>query len=149
MNVTLKYFEGIKNDDNSEKIANVYSSMVNDNPEYFEPYNHDGTKPVLKKGKMMQGKKLYDELKDTPHLAKAATMYEPYLYYSQYDHFGSMFYMLSRLPNDAKLKMMSKAVNAFPRNLVFLNILLKSIYPAETFLADTLKETEEFIDSMK
>jgi hypothetical protein len=149
LNKTLKYIDKIKDDIGSEKLSNIYSNIFNSNQQYFDPYTYDGTRPTLKSRANSIATDLHRALKQSANLSKSATIYDAYVYYSQYDHFGGMFYTFSRLPSQDKIKMLDRAIRAFPKSLLFANVILHSVNSTDAFLAETLKLTSEFIDEVE
>ncbi len=148
LNKTFNYIDKVKGELDSQKISNIYSNFYNANQHYFEPYSHDGTRPILKSKANSVASKLHANLKETTNLSKAASIYEIYVYYSQYDHFGSVFYIFSRFPIEDKIRMMDNAIRSFPKSLLFANVILQSINSKDTFLTERLNATTQFIDEI-
>lgn len=146
---TLDNFEVSAKKIPDDILKNMYANLVAMNPECFEPYTNDGSKPVLKTNKYKSAKKLFETLATSKYLKNFASIYEAYLFYSKYDHFGRMFYGLSRQSPLDKLAFLDKAIRAFPRVLLFTLVILESMSPGNQFLIDTRKRAEVFIDTIE
>ena len=87
--------------ESNEIRTNMYLNIINTNPNWFQPYNKNGSIPKLKNdfedNTFNNANKIYNRLTNSVHFKEEAKdVYEAYLYYSKYDHFGQMFYELSR-----------------------------------------------------
>ncbi len=145
---TLEYFETIEERVAPEIIKNMYSNIVRSNPECFEDYAHDGTVPKLKTKKFMSPQKLVNILRNSRDLKNYATAYEAYLYYSKYDHFGSMFNYLSRISNLDKMAHIDKVSTTFPKTLIFTLSILATFYPSDNKLTLYVAEVANKFDDL-
>lgn len=143
---TLEYFENYKTKVSPEIMKKMYVNLVASNPECFEEYANDGSVPVLKTKEFISPKKLYHKLKNSRDLNKYASAYEAYLYYSKYDHFGSMFNFLLRVSILDKLNHIDKVSTIFPKSLIFTLTILVAFYPCDqtlqTYLLDAVAQFE-------
>lgn len=145
----LTLIEKIKPFASAEKVKNIYSNLYNLNPNYFKPYNHNGTKPeLLKHAGSKTGKKNFDMLKEKNSFFKNYNrIYFPYAHYSKYDHFGILHYEYSRQDDLFKLQIMKEALNMFPEQLRYTAIIFHALLK-DSVLDKTIKETTKFITEL-
>lgn len=146
---TMEYFESLEGQIPKEIQENMYKNLVLMNPKCFEPYANDGSKPVIRVQKHRSPKKLFNTLMVSKELKNYKSVYEAYLFYSKYDHFGNMFYGLSRRRPIDQLANIDKAIAAFPRLLLFTSLILKSIFVLDTFLDEKQTRITQFIDEIE
>lgn len=146
---TLDYFEMLEGTVPADIMKNMYTNLVNMNPECFHPYTADGSKPVLKTTSYKSAKAIFKTLVNSKNMKSYASVYEAYLYYSKYDHFGQMFYSLARLKPLDHLAHIDQALKTFPRSLMFTITLLITFYPADEWLKTQLDDTMKFIDGLE
>jgi hypothetical protein len=145
---TLEYLESVKNKFTKDEMQTMYSNLVNTYPECFEVYYNDGSKPVIKSTKYRSPQKLFDTLMKSKSFKKYHGIYEIYLFYSKYDHFGQMFYELSRKAHIGKLENMDRAIKEFPRVLLFIVIILETLYGSDNFLKEKREEIVSFMEGI-
>jgi len=141
----LKYFDSNKVP--QEKLARMYSLQVHMHEECFEPYAHDGTKPILKKKKSFSQQELVKRLKKSsyPHLSRKE---DAYMFYSKYDHFGKMYHKISRRPLTAEFIHLGENLRELPRSLALIVVLLRLLAPEDVNLIADAKRVEEYIQKM-
>lgn len=124
---TLSYFDA--NTIEPEKLNGMYSTLVYFHEECFEPYAHDGSRPVLKIKRSLSQKELVNRLKKSafPHLARKE---DKYMFYSKYDHFGKMYSALQNRPVPDEFIFMAEGIRELPRSLALM-VSLAHIYHQE------------------
>ncbi|MBG9374767.1 hypothetical protein I5907_00860 [Panacibacter sp. DH6] len=146
---TLDYFETLENRLPQEVLSNMYKNLVKMNPSCFEEYSFDGSKPIIKMTNFRSPKQMFNVLLTSRELQSYKSIYDAYLFYSKYDHFGNMFYGLSRIKPADQLANIDKAVTAFPKSLMFIIVILNSLYPKDELIQNKLYETMSFIDEIE
>lgn len=128
--------------DASEK-AQVYSALYYSNPNLFHTYHHDGSEPKLIYTSTLQNKQLFEKIRNSKTFKKVAWVYHSYLYYSKYDHFGNMYYQLSRNHNVNKLQTMERAVTVLQAFMGSLVYIMLHVYPDDTVLKNLYLKLSE------
>ncbi|MEP6467644.1 MAG: hypothetical protein ABJB05_15145 [Parafilimonas sp.] len=146
---TMEYFETLENQIPKNIMSNMYKNLVSMNPNCFKSYNYDGNKPVIKTKAYKSPQKMFNSLVTSKDLKSYKSIYDAYLFYSKYDHFGNMFYGLSRVIPLDKLANLDKAITAFPRSLMFITIILETLYWSSKFLKTKREEITTFIDKIE
>jgi hypothetical protein len=146
---TMDYFETLETQVSKNIMSNIYKNIVSMNPKCFETYNYDGSKPVIKTKNYKSPKQMFNTLVSSKDLKNYKSIYDAYLFYSKYDHFGNMFYGLSRVKPLDQLANLDKAIAAFPRSLMFVTIILETLYGSNTFLKAKREEITSFIDNIE
>ena len=145
---TLEYLESLKNQFTKEDIGKMYINLVAMNPECFEIYNNNGSKPIIKSKEYRSPQKLFNTLMKSKKFKNYRGIYEIYLFYSKYEHFGQMFYGLSRKTPIDQLANIDKAIKEFPRVLLFTVIILETLYGSDNFLKVKYQEIVSFMDEI-
>jgi hypothetical protein len=127
----------------------MYKNLVATNAICFEPYNNDGTKPTIRKKEYKSPKKMFNTLLTSKKLRSYKSVYDAYLFYSKYDHFGQMFYGLSRRAPIDQLASIDKAITVFPRILLFVNLILTTLYGSEKFFKTKHTTMTKFISTIE
>lgn len=142
----LKYFDA--NIIPQEKLAGMYTLQFHMHEECFEPYSHDGTRPVLKKKKSLSQQELVKRLKKSkyPHLSRKE---DAYMFYSKYDHFGKMYHEISRRPLTDEFIHMGINLRELPRSLALIVVLFRLLAPEDAVLIEDAKRIEEYIQKME
>lgn len=146
---TMQYFETLEGDIPKNILSNMYNNLVSMNHNCFEEYAYDGSKPKIKTKEFKSPKDLFKTLVSSKELKRYKSIYEAYLFYSKYDHFGNMSYGLSRVNPLKQLSNLDKVIHAFPRSLMFVLVILNSLYPQDDFIINKLNETTLFIDEIE
>lgn len=122
---TLENLKALYSQHPGNVIKTMYSKLVAENPQFFEPYANDGTYPVLKVMKKYTNKELAKTVKDSAELANYKDIYDAYLFYSKYDHFGQIFHTISKQDFLVRLDRVNKSITYIPFAFIFsITILL-------------------------
>lgn len=146
---TMEYFETLEGQIPEETLGNMYKNLVAMNSKCFEPYANDGSKPVIRSKGYKSPKQLFNTLVTSKDLKKYKSVYDAYLFYSKYDHFGQMFYGLSRRRSIDQLANIDKAITIFPRVLLFTIVILETLFGSDTFLKSKREAITSFIDEIE
>jgi len=143
---TLVNFKDEYSQESQDTIKNMYSNLVAENLDFFELYANDGTPPVPKDIRKYTNKELVGNIKKSKDFNQRVDLYRAYLYYSKYDHFGHMFYSLSRKDFLIRLDNLNKAIREIPKAFLFAQSML--LFRPDTFLESQYREVEAFINAM-
>jgi len=144
---TMTYFDSLENQIPKSTLENMYNSLVAMNEKCFESYKYDGSRPEIKIKASKSPKSLFNTLMTSKDLKGYQSVYEAYLFYSKYDHFGHMSYSLSRIKPLEQLARIDKAIATFSRVLLFTTIILETLYGSDSFLKIKREEIEAFINA--
>ena len=145
VNHTLKDFDKIKI--SKEGLATIYSNIVRMYSDCFEPYNNDGSRPIPKISEYYSPGRLFENLFKSKDFNKFSSVYQGYLFYSKYDHFGKVYYDLLSHDFLARKNKMNESIKLFPRMLLFAVAILVILYPKDDLLIQKLKLIEGYCDS--
>ncbi|HEY1038255.1 MAG TPA: hypothetical protein VGF30_02570 [Bacteroidia bacterium] len=127
---TLKYFKTNQQYIPKESLAEMYSSLVKSNPNCFKPYANDGSEPQLINSTPLKISDLIHRIRESTHINRKFSEINAYIYYSKYDHFGQMYYHLSKRQLPEEFENMADAIAHLPV-AVACNVALLSIYHPE------------------
>lgn len=133
---------------NEEQLKEAYKNTVTSKSYFFEPYHNDGTVPVLRHRKYFSPQKLFEVLASDPNMKKTASIYDAYLYFSKYDHFGIMYYEIIRMDKMEKQRIYIEAFEALVAHLTFLIIILLKTFEKDEFLKVKAMQVNEYFEKM-
>jgi hypothetical protein len=128
-------------------LIKLYKGIVKAYPDSFEEYNDDGSVPRPKISKRIPAGKLFEKLFNSKELRKYADVYQAYLFYSKYDHFGKIYYDIIRDDFSERFRKLNEVVKIFPRFLMFTLSILVIINPSNNFLEKEFNESIDYNDS--
>lgn len=133
---TLKYIKAAKdvNIISQQKLKDTFKKFVFNHQSFFEPYADDGTMPVVKNKKYYSPTELFKKIANTPSLKELSKIYDSYLFFSKYDHFGILYYEVSRQKFDDQLERISKGIELFIGTQSILHLVLRMHSGNDTFL---------------
>jgi hypothetical protein len=130
-----------------DDLKKIYRGIAKMYSDWIEPYKDDGTKPVPLIKKKYSNRNLFEKLFNSTELRKYANIYQAYLFYSKYDHFGRMYYDLVSDSFDKRMQRVNESIKAFPRMLMFTFSILVILNPKDKFLLEELNLVINFNDS--
>jgi hypothetical protein len=125
-------------------LKKIYTGIVQAYPDDFEQYNNDGSCPIVKEKKSFPNGKLFEDIFNSKEFRKYSDVYQAYLFYSKYDHFGKMYYDLLRHDFKNRFFKLNESVKVFPRKIMFVTLILIILYPNDKFLEKYLAEVHEY-----
>lgn len=133
---TLKYIKAARdvNTITQQQLEDTYRNFVLKHQNFFEPYSNDGSKPVLKNEKYYSPAELFKKIANSPHLKDLSKIYDSYLFFSKYDHFGILYYEVSRQKYIEQLNRISKGVELFIGTQSILHLTLRMYSNNDSFL---------------
>jgi hypothetical protein len=144
---TFSYFKSAKEfgfiDD--QQLKNSYNNMAVIHKPFLNPHPGDGSKPDLKHKQFYAPTKLFQNLANTADLKKVATLYDTYLYFSKYDHFGILYYQVIREDHGNKLKIYLNAIESFIAAHALLHVVLAKYSANDEFLNSQADLTNKYL----
>lgn len=133
---TLKYIKAAKdvNIITQQQLADTYKNFVAARQIFFEPYANDGSMPVVKNKKYYNPTDLFKRIANNPELKELSKIYDSYLFFSKYDHFGILYYEVSRQKYTDQLERISKGIELFIMTQSILHFALRMYSGNDTFL---------------
>ena len=133
---TLKYIKAAKdvNIITQQQLADTYKNFVAARQIFFEPYANDGSMPVVKNKKYYSPTDLFKRIANNPKLKELSKIYDSYLFFSKYDHFGILYYEVSRQKYIDQLERISKGVELFIGTQSILHLALRMYSGNDAFL---------------
>lgn len=143
---TVKYIKAAKdvNIINQQQLADTYKNFVSNYQKFFEPYANDGTLPKPKYN-FISPDKLFKQLANTPKLKELAKIYDSYLFFSKYDHFGILYYETSRQSYLEKLNRIRRGVELFIGTQAILHLALRMHSGNDAFLNEQSNAAAQYL----
>ena len=130
---------------NEQQLKDSYNNLAVVHKPFLNPHSNDGTKPELKHKQFYSPTRLFQNLTNTADLKKVASLYDTYLYYSKYDHFGILYYQVVRERHGNKLKIYLKAIESFVAAQAFLHVIVDKYTPNDNFLKAQSNLTNKYL----
>lgn len=109
----------------SEKEKEIYNNLKYNYPKFFIEGNNDETGPILKSKKKVNARELFKDIANHPDISDLAFVYDLYVYFSKYDHFGILYYDIIRVSHIDKLNLFSKSIELMVNAQAFLHLALR------------------------
>lgn len=126
-------------------LQNSFNNMAVVHKPFLEAHNNDGTRPKLKIKGYYSPTRLFKELAQTKDLKNVATLYDTYLFFSKYDHFGSLYYQAIREELPKKTNTYKNAFEAFVASMAFLHIVLEESFPNDNFMLSQSYKANKYL----
>ena len=133
---TLKYVKMANqmNVISNESLLNVYHNLTTNLSGFFEKYENDGSEPILLHKKPLSPTSLFRTIANTPGLKDYTAIYDLYLFFSKYDHYGIMYFELSKQSFEEKMSRIYAAVELLIAPCAMLHMALKMYSPKDILL---------------
>jgi hypothetical protein len=133
---------------NDNQLKEAYKNTVASKSNFFEPYQNNGTIPVLKHKKYFSPRQLFEILALDENMKRTASIYDAYLYFSKYDHFGIMYYEIIRQHKTEKENIYLEAFEGLVAHLAFLIIVLFKTLDTDEFLNNKAIQANQYFSKM-
>ena len=133
---TLKYIKAAKdvNIITQQQLTDTFKNFTASHQIFFEQYANDGSIPVLKNKKYYSPTELFKKLANSPNLKELSKIYDSYLFFSKYDHFGILYYEVSRQKYLDQLERICKGIELFVGTQSILHLALRMYSGNDNFL---------------
>lgn len=143
---TIKYIKVAKDVGiiDQQKMIDAYTIFVNKYKDYFEPYLFDGSLPKCKY-EFIAPEKLFKGLANNSEMKKLSQIYDAYLLFSKYDHYGVLYYEASRMPIEKKLFRIKSTIELMVFTKSILHYLLRLFSNDDHFLNEESKTSSKYL----
>jgi hypothetical protein len=128
-----------------KQLTESYTNFAHNHTPFFNDYPQNGSRPVLKYPKADGPRNLFRNLAQHPELQNVAKLYDAYLYFSKYDHFGIMSSEIIREPWTNKMRTYLNVVEAFVADLTFLHVMLAGQSIGDAFIAQQSEKSNRYL----
>lgn len=146
---TLKYFEKLEGSVSTDLLERMRDNLAVSNPNCFDWSNKTQSKPTIKTTKFRSPEKLFETLMKSKFLTQYRWVYTAYLYYSKYDHFGNVYYGLSRQAKLQQVQFLRTSVDALPQCLLIIASILTYFKGENSWMNSLRKDIVAFIEENK
>lgn len=127
-----------------DQLNALYENLAKTYPAFLNPYQNDGNAPTLKFGKPDNNVGLFKALSQNAQFKELAKHYDTYSFYSKYEHFNIMSYVLMRRLEHEQLTTLKNSIEM----LVLSNFICTSMlndFIADKFISDRHIEAGKYI----
>jgi hypothetical protein len=129
----------------NKELQEAFNSFAKSYPTYFSNHKGDGSKPKSIYPKAAGPSELFKKLASDKQMKYISAIYDSYLYYSKYDHFGILYFETHLSSVQEKAKMINKALRMFIRHAAILYEALDRTTQHDTLVANEYKKVSEYM----
>jgi hypothetical protein len=146
---TLGYFKVAKDTHiiTEEQYTDTLNEFAKKYEHFFQPHAGDGSVPNLKIIKYYSPTNLFKDIAANPTLKELSKQYDAYLYFSKYDHFGILYYEVSRQNHLEQIDRIQKAIEFFVGINSILHMTLRLNAGNDGFLNHQSNTAAKYLDS--
>jgi len=132
---------------NQDELGDRYKNLVDGKSSFFEPYTDKSKQPMIRNDieKPDRPIKLFKKIASKEEFKKLARVYDSYLFYSKYDHFGILYYEISRQPYPKQLKRIREEIEFFILIQSILHDVLFKSSNSDTFLCEQSRKANNYL----
>lgn len=136
LELTFTYLKSAKdfNFIDEQQLKDTFNNMAIVHKRLLKSHPGDGSKPETKFKKPYSPNTLFKNLANSVELKKVAILYDTYLYFSKYDHFGILYHQVIRENLEDKLKIYENAIESFVAAQALLHVVLAKYSANDQFL---------------
>ena len=133
---TVKYFElartlgFISNIEHKQLLNNFITNYST----YFEPHLNNGQMPRVKFERVKGPIELFKVIAGDSDMKNISRIYDLYLFYSKYDHFGILYFNVKDAPLHEKIDRLERSVYVFVRHCANLYDILERVSQKDKFI---------------
>jgi hypothetical protein len=146
---TLQYFKTNLQYIPKESLVEMYSSLVKSNPNCFKPYANDGSEPQLINSTPLKTSDLIHRIRNSSHINRKFSKINAYTYYSKYDHFGQMYYHLSKRQLPEEFENMADALAHLPAAVACSVAILCVYHPTDKELEKQAFRVSRYVEKLE
>jgi hypothetical protein len=128
-----------------DELNERYRNLSNQYSAFLEPYQEDGKPPVVRFKSPSSARQLYKLLLSHATLKPLARNYDTYSYYSKYEHFGILSYVLKRRLSKEQQTALINALELFVLHDFIICSLMKDYLPDDEFIKEKYRYVGEYI----
>jgi hypothetical protein len=132
---TAKYIKAARDTGlvDEARYRSLLQNFTHTHQRFFRPYVNDGSLPLLKNNTFLSPVDLFKRLAHTPELHDLSKIYDAYLFFSKYDHFGILYYDVVNQPFNEQIDRIAKGIEVMIGSFSTLHMALR-IYHPDDFL---------------
>lgn len=127
------------------KLKNSYNNFAISYKDYLEAHAGDGSKPKVKLPKAPTTKELFIKLATVNELKEISKIYDSYLYYSKYDHFGILYFDVLNTSLEKKFQQLKISIRILVGHLANLFGILERFSNEDKFIEEQFKISGNYL----
>jgi len=147
LTTTINYAELSKNvgfiDEAKLKVS--YNNFAISYKDYLEDHLGDGSKPKVKFKKAPKTTELFIQLAMTTELKEISKIYDAYVFYSKYDHFGILYFDILKISLEDRFIHLKKSIRILVGHQVNLFSILNKFSNGDKFVEEQYKISENYL----
>ena len=129
----------------NNKLKETYNNFVRNYGKFLNPHPGDGSKPKVKISRAPSTKDLFKNIASDTEMNNISRIYDLYLFYSKYDHFGVLYFDVESYPLKEKINRIKKAIHLFINHCANLFDILERVSQKDTFVFAQYKIVNDYL----
>jgi hypothetical protein len=130
--------------DNS-KLKETYNNFSRKYDKFLNTHPGDGSKPKVKLSRAPVTKDLFKNIASDTEMNNISRIYDLYLFYSKYDHFGVLYFDVENYPLKEKIDRIKKAIRLFINHCANLFDILERVSQKDAFVFAQYKIVNDYL----
>jgi len=130
---------------NSHQLKAIYDNISINHKRFLKLNLENGAIPESKYGRGDSPTTLFKKLASDSAMKKIAGIYDLYLFYSKYDHFGILYFETRNITIEEKKSRLFKAIGFFRNHCANLYDILERVSQKDKFIGSQLKIVEDYL----
>lgn len=129
-----------------KRLKEAYNNVAKNHKQFLKPHSGDGAIPKTKYGRGMGAEVLFKKLLNgDSEMKEIAGIYNLYLFYSKYDHFGILYFETLKFTNEEKLNRLDKSISLFVNHCSNLFDILERASKKDKFIESQYKIAADYL----
>lgn len=129
---------------NERQLKQVYNNFAFNHQRFLKQHTGNGEMIESKYGKGDSPTYLFKKLAEDSKMRKIAGVFDQYLYYSKYDHFGVLYFETLKSTEEENKTRINKVIDLFVNHCLNLYDILDRASVQDVFIAKQTKKAEKY-----
>lgn len=129
----------------NNNLKETYNNFARNYGKFLKPHSGDGSKPKVKFSRAPTTKDLFKNIASDTEMNNISRIYDLYLFYSKYDHFGTLYFDVENSLLQEKINRIKKAIRMFINHFAILFDILERVSPKDTFIFAQYKIANDYL----
>lgn len=133
----------------NSSVKTTYNTLAENFSKFLKPHSGNGTKPELKFGKAYTANELFKNIARDSEMHHISGIYDLYLFYSKYEHFGILYFDVESSPLLEKINRIEKAIRLLINHCANLFDILERSSQKDKFIFTQYKIANDYLLAKK
>lgn len=130
----------------NKKLEEVFNNFANNQKLYLKSHSGNGEMPESKYGRGNSPTQLFKNIACDPEMKKIASIYDLYLFYSKYDHFGALYFETLDIPFNENLERINKVICLLVNHCANLYDIIERVSEKGNLISNQQKKIKSYLE---